>query len=279
VDGRRPRLIATMLAANADVICVQEMTFERRGGLWGLPQWTEAFVAAGYAIVMQKFSQKELEKNSDRNLRMVGRKLPTGLATFYRTDMFTEFLDSKHGSGSGISLFLRLREGNLSICVNNIHLIGDPSKFDVHMKQLHPITKHFEAAEKLLPAAPSNVCFQVICGDFNGDVYNTGLPSEVSQWFRDRSFQRAATGHSWAGGGSSVLRLDHIMYRLVRYPPPEKAGWGSVREACCEPASDEESNALLRSIAAGSAGLPNELFPSDHMMVSTLFNIFDDYCL
>lgn len=51
---------------------------------WQLPSWTHVLKEAGYTGVMQGLSQKELNKNAERNQRCVGRPVPTGLATFYK---------------------------------------------------------------------------------------------------------------------------------------------------------------------------------------------------
>lgn len=269
-EHRCPKLVGHMLMSDADVLCVQEMTYEFRDGAWGLPSWTESLTGCGYCAVMQKHSQKELSKNADRNVRMVGKQIPTGLATFYRREKFAEICESKHGSGSGVTLFLGFRgsdgrpAGDISVFVSNVHLVGDPSKFDMHIKQLNPLIKNCEVAEEaLLSTGGRKAALHIICGDFNGDVYSAHDSGAVSQWFADRSFRRAETGFSWAGHPDSRLRLDHIMYRVT---PIDRY---NVEEFYCSPTNDLSNTLTSRRDLV----LPNFEFPSDHLLVSASFNV------
>ena len=96
----------------------------------------------------------------------------------------------------------------------------------------------------------SFLCLQVICGDFNADVY-TDEETEVTQWFREKAFHRAATGLSWAGRGS-VRCLDHIMHRLV-LDGEAGSGSGAADVVCCQPGDGDDS--VLYTAARVSDGV------------------------
>ena len=71
-----------MLASNADVICLQEVCFDSKIinniETWTLPLWSNALIENGYEGVMQGLKQKDISKNAERNLKHVGKRIPTG---------------------------------------------------------------------------------------------------------------------------------------------------------------------------------------------------------
>jgi mRNA deadenylase 3'-5' endonuclease subunit Ccr4 len=253
-SSRRSKISEELLRADADIICLQEVMFEEIDGVWALPAWlySELLIQHGYVGVMQGLPQKEISKNAERNLRQVGRRIPTGVATFYRRDKFAIAGEPKSGSGSGLTLFLHPTEENqhLLICINNIHLSGSPSKFDLHEKQLASTLKHFSTSS-------FSDRMEIICGDFNCDITSSEAGA-VSNWFSTNSFQRVHLGASWAGS-DSISRLDHIMYRVSPTVAVSTLSWWPI----------DDSSAL------GSLpnGLPNEKYPSDHLLVSASFDI------
>lgn len=200
-EARLPLILQQLQCSAADVICLQEVMLEKRDGEWQLPAWTDEL--KGYVGVLQGLKQKEWEKQSERNERLVGRKVPTGVATFYNSKCFEESAPAKHGAGSGTILFLRYRQANdkgakhLEVAIANTHLVGDPSKFDQHIKALDGLKKNFGQHE-----------MRMICGDFNGECEPE---SEVAKWLANESFLEAPTGTSWAEPGNAQ-RLDHIFY-------------------------------------------------------------------
>mmetsp|Transcript_102226 Transcript_102226/g.288803 ORF Transcript_102226/g.288803 Transcript_102226/m.288803 type:complete len:473 (-) Transcript_102226:62-1480(-) len=247
-DARLPRIVQMLIASEADVICLQEVVCERRtpasGGAqeWGLPAWTDQLER--YCGVLQGLKQKEWDKNAERNLRLVGRKTPTGVATFYRSSRFEECAPSKHGSGSGTTLFLRARDqpvgddragAAFEVAVSNVHLVGDPSKSDEHLKALNSVSK-----------ALGRRGHRVVCGDFNGEC---APGSEVARWADDMGLLDAPTGTSWAEP-SAALRLDHVYFSSGLRPI-----------AVSGPLSTEEV----------ASGLPCASCPSDHAPVAVRF--------
>ena len=141
-DERRPRIAAWIASSPHHVLALQEVVFEKRLAetageeRWCVPAWLEEAAAqAGFAAVMPDTKQADIEKNAARNLRAVGRATPTGLVTLYKTDRF-ELTGAKHGSGSGSVLFLNDTQSGKRFAVGNIHLSGNPSKSDAHLRQL-----------------------------------------------------------------------------------------------------------------------------------------------
>lgn len=245
-EHRRPRILELLRATAADVICLQEVMAERRappgGGSaeWCLPAWTDEL--CGYTGVLQGLKQQEWTKNAERNLRVCGREVPTGVATFFKTSRWEEAAPSKHGSGSGTVVFLRCRDAPgdgaaaLEVAVGNIHLVGDPEKFEAHVKALSSLRKNMGNKFPL----------RVICGDFNGEI---GPESEVSKWVAQEGLIEAPTGSSWAAPGDAQ-RLDHVLHAP------------SLRVlAASGPLAPEEV----------ASGLPCASCPSDHAPVAALF--------
>ena len=160
------------------------MVFEHREGSgWGLPKWLEdAAAEGGFTPHIQELKQKEFEKNSERNERMVGRKTPTGLVTLVRTAALTVFSET-HSGGSGSVLWCEVKgssakgenEGENApelLAIANTHLVGDPEKADGQLRQLESLTKYMDKMEstKLTPTGRKGELLRgrrVILGDFN----------------------------------------------------------------------------------------------------------------
>jgi mRNA deadenylase 3'-5' endonuclease subunit Ccr4 len=265
---RCPKIVAELLNTRADVLCLQEVVFEQRDGLWALPAWTDALVDQGYTGIMQGLSQKEITKNSERNLKMVGKPTPTGLAVFYKRDLLKETLPAKHGSGSGSTVFLQpSSDAEIILAINTLHLVGDPSKFDMQTKQLQSAYKNFSVVEQhaAKTKGASVAVLEVICGDFNGDInMEDAEENSVSGWFRSNGFSRVPTGATWAND-TSISRLDHFMYRTYSHSSTDVGTAFTVREY--GPQSDERAEAAL------PYGLPNSTCPSDHLMIHATFDI------
>jgi len=245
-ENRQPQLLQILKASAADVICLQEVVLEKRappaGGdeVWRLPSWTDQLES--YTGVLLDLKQKEWENHVQRQVKNKVRPVPTGVATFYNTERFQECAASKHGSGSGITLFLQCRDQleqggtPLEVAVANLHLVGDPSKSADHLKALNSLKKNL-GKQRL----------RVVCGDFNGDC-KPG--TEVADWFEQEGYQEVPTGTSWAEPGNAQ-RLDHI---FVSSSMKVVAASGDL--------SPEEV----------AAGLPCASCPSDHAPVAVLLS-------
>eukprot|EP00004_Rigifila_ramosa_P012244 TRINITY_DN2641_c0_g3_i1.p1 TRINITY_DN2641_c0_g3~~TRINITY_DN2641_c0_g3_i1.p1 ORF type:complete len:325 (-),score=44.24 TRINITY_DN2641_c0_g3_i1:7-981(-) len=259
LDGpaRLARVAAVLGGCGADVICLQEVMLELRPGggsaggpelaQWALPAWLDPLVAQDYAAVLQGLKQKEWEANADRNLRMVGQRLPTGVAILYRRSRWEEASVSQHGSGSGSVVFLRDRtaapaEGEAAvIAVGNTHLVGDPAKADAHLQQLNGLLRS-------MGKCPHRLRARVICGDFNSEC---PPGSAVATWLATQELCDMQLGPTWAEPGRG-LQLDHIAHSSELVPMVAYRGLDST---------DIET------------GLPNARIPSDHLAIGVAFRL------
>jgi mRNA deadenylase 3'-5' endonuclease subunit Ccr4 len=180
-EDRLTKIQNQLLDMKADVVCLQEVMFEKRPSkesadqLWRLPAWTDALSENGYIGVMQGQSQKEWEKNAQRNHRMVGKPIPTGVASFYRSEIWEEIEPAKHGAGSGTVIFLRNRSfPAMQLAIGNTHLVGDPKKAEAHLQQLSGLQKNM---------AKCPHCVRLVCGDMNGDCAHD---SDVGSWIKEQ---------------------------------------------------------------------------------------------
>jgi len=80
-EARRPRLLALLQESKADVVCLQEVQFERQGDSFGLPAW---LALDGYAAKIP--GQSHLENMAERNKRVLENEVAIGCAVLYRTD-------------------------------------------------------------------------------------------------------------------------------------------------------------------------------------------------
>jgi hypothetical protein len=139
--------------------------------------WTDVLKEHGYVGIMQGLTQKEWEKNSQRNEKMVGKPIPTGVASFYRSESWEEIEPAKHGSGSGTVMFLRSRIcPSLELAIGNTHLVGDPQKSDSQLQQLRGIQKNMAKCPQ---------CIRILCGDMNSDcTADTAAGSWIAEQVR-----------------------------------------------------------------------------------------------
>lgn len=200
-NNRQYKIITKLLESTVDIICLQEVMFEIISGEWSIPKWLDCL--SEYTGVMQCTSQKDITKNSKRNLKMVGKAIPTGVVTFYRTSKFKEYEKSKHGSGSGLTLFLDM-DGN-KFSISNIHLVGNPLNFDSHESQLGGTFK----------VSSEN---SIICGDFNQDISGCDIPAKIKDILISNSYIRVDTSESYYD--TCKMKIDHILFRgnLISLP-------------------------------------------------------------
>jgi endonuclease/exonuclease/phosphatase family metal-dependent hydrolase len=205
-EVRKPKIEEFIATSDADILGLQEVVFEKRDGIWQLPEWLcSAAHRGGFTAVMQEMKQKEYENNAKRNLKHVGTATPTGLTTLIRTERLkTE--KAVHGSGSGIVLFLEDKSTAAKLVVANTHLVGDPSKSDGQLKQLESIQKSMRS--NVPPAWGAQCARRIILGDFNNSCEEG---SEVAKWLSQACFHEAATPASWAEP-NDACRLDHIFF-------------------------------------------------------------------
>mmetsp|Transcript_91820 Transcript_91820/g.285704 ORF Transcript_91820/g.285704 Transcript_91820/m.285704 type:complete len:565 (-) Transcript_91820:28-1722(-) len=108
-DARWPRLLAELRTSKADVICLQEVQFERpEGGEFVLPGW---LALEGYAAKLPM--QGALRQMAERNLRVLDNEVAIGAAVLYRTDRL-EVFDSRNTKdpNTRVAACLRGRRGS-----------------------------------------------------------------------------------------------------------------------------------------------------------------------
>lgn len=246
-SNRFPSIVTFLSDCNADVICLQEVMFEKHDENWDIPTWlSDPLSARGYHAIMQGLTQKQWSKNAERNGQTVGRPVPTGLVTFYKRELWHEARPSKHGAGSGIVIFLTPsihtdqseRRCKEVVVVANVHLTGSPSKMDAQIMQLQGMKKNI---------GPDMDKCVIVCGDFNNEV---AAGTELSQWVTSIGLEDLPCGETWAEPNHGSP-LDHILFNPTKLLPV-------LRYETMFPQDREE-------------GLPNTRWPSDHLPVGAAF--------
>ena len=111
----------------------------------------QIFSDSSYICVMEKIAQQ--------NEKRVGKPIPTGVATFYRSEKFEEIEKPQSGRGSGLVLFLSSKcSAFLELAVGNNHLVGDPHQADKQVQQLQGVLKNM---------VQSRQCIRLVCCDMN----------------------------------------------------------------------------------------------------------------
>lgn len=227
---RQKHVLSTVLSANADVVCLQEMGLEAaRDGDPQMPEWTKCWEEAGYKCILQ-----------DDKKRSKGQL--TANATLFKSDRF-ELVDAKHQSRS---LILWLQKGTVLYAICNVHLEGNPEKHKERYNQLQSTLKHVTGHTK--------AAHVIIAGDFNSDIaglladlVGEGTPHNLQDVFPacDGPSLGAVT---WAEP-EKTASVDHVLLdstlRVVR------------RRYVLD--GDEEYQEVLRT------GLPSGEHPSDHL--------------
>mmetsp|Transcript_87024 Transcript_87024/g.244022 ORF Transcript_87024/g.244022 Transcript_87024/m.244022 type:complete len:619 (+) Transcript_87024:57-1913(+) len=192
-DARRPRLLAELCAAKADVICLQEVQFEPcADGGFGLPSWLKL---EGYAAQLP--GQSYLEQMAERNLRVLDNKVAIGCAVLYRKDRL-EAVGDQHSSVPNrlVSVCLQGRRGTALAALEptvffSVHL--DAQAEDQRVDQL----------SKCLSMVRQMGCREVVmAGDMNTEVFDGSC---VSAFVRLAEGEPAAD--SLAKECASALRL------------------------------------------------------------------------
>jgi mRNA deadenylase 3'-5' endonuclease subunit Ccr4 len=269
-NNRRERILNSLLTLDPDIICLQEVCLEEKDHQWVLPSWCDQLLNHGYHNITLQLSQKDWTRVADYNHRAVGHRVPTSLVSFYKMNKFEEVIQSEHGNGSGILIFLKFKSMTNSsypiLAIHNIHLIGHPSKFDQHEHQLNGALKHFKRGIKRLHDTHHlHHIYEVICGDFNSDVDLSFKEEEdsiecitLSHWIESNGFQRVPTGKSWAKD-SIAARVDHILFHS--HDNETQYSDYQLRVRNYYPRNDEVAEETLPN------GIPNEMHPSDHILL------------
>ena len=136
-ESRRPALLAELVAAEADIVCLQEVQFERRAdGVHELPGWLRL---SGYEYVIP--AQEQMAQMAARNARVLRSCTAIGNALLYRTDRLMD-VDAKKPRADAttrVCMCLRGRPATAleplgPLAVFSVHL--DATKETTRVKQL-----------------------------------------------------------------------------------------------------------------------------------------------
>lgn len=246
--ARAPRVVQTILAANADVVCLQEMGLEAcTGGVGGeacMPEWTRPLLEAGYTCVLQNDPK-----------RAAGQL--TANALLYRSSRLR--LESAVHKSRAMLCFLRstAAEGPL-FAVACVHLEGHPDKHQERSSQLSSAIKEVEKS--------SEPVHLIVAGDFNSALDDDALPL-AKLLGRGTRFglhdalppSGGAELGSWteSGGPGLASAIDHILLSQ------------SLRVVLRRPTLD--GAAEVEAVRAN--GLPSHEHPSDHLPLALALEV------
>ena len=197
-EQRGPLIRALLQDAEADVITLQEVQFERHSEAddWNLPQILQL---PGFDWVIPQHSAGEWNHQMERNERVLNNAAVTGVATLFRASKF-ELVGSETTSRC-LAVFLKFHAdeeilANERLCVVNVHLEGHPDLHELRRKQLMSAVKK----RRKVPAA-----HLLVMGDFNS------VGDEVDRFNEaEHHLQHVRTGPTWSSGRSTAV-LDHIL--------------------------------------------------------------------
>lgn len=160
---RQPMLRAELLACGADVLCLQEVQYERASSdLFDLPAWLQL---PGYACILP--SQKQLQHMAARNKRVLNVEEPVANALLYRTDRLVPVQSSskKPNSTTRVSAAfvaaagseLQLDEPVVVTCVH-LDATSEAKRVSTLQKSLNEVRKIFN----------TRLC--IVAGDMNTEV-------------------------------------------------------------------------------------------------------------
>eukprot|EP00949_MAST-11_sp_MAST-11-sp1_P004870 g4870.t1 len=251
--NRRLRIQEFLETLDVDAVMLQEVEFERNGDAesYSIPQWIRKALARYTPVMQLQGKDKVWRKNAERNFRACGRRQPTGIAIFYRTNRWSEYRPSKHGAGSGVTIFLKedSRDSPARFAIGSVHLVGDPSKMAMQIKSLASQIKGCSAAQQ------DDGAHIIIGGDFNNAC--EGEESDLRRSWSAFSLSRVCTGPTYAGTQGMLETLDHVLF---------SPGLQSI-DASTSPTLGKEELAQLEA-----TGLPNKVNPSDHLPVMAAFH-------
>ena len=164
---RQPRLLSDLTSSRADIICLQEVQYERSDDEFVLPEWLRL---EGYGCAVP--GQKELRQIATRNARVLKSEVAVGNALLYRLDRL-ERVEGAGGDGGGKAI----RDATTRVCVcvrgregSALAALGRTAVFAVHLD-----AKSEEARIKTLGRCVE-ICRAygtrdaVVCGDLNSEM-------------------------------------------------------------------------------------------------------------
>lgn len=241
--SRSERLVAALLALDADVVMLQEVDFEVFQD-----SFLDPLSQAGYLGVMQNHVRRTTEQ-------------PCGNATFWKREKLI-LQWAEHRSRTLITGFSLLdgTSAGSRVTVINAHLESSPSKCGQRAAQLH--------------SALGKVCSSdavILGGDFN-----TGTDSPINAVLRnfrwhghalaaayehpDAETTAQASECTFAASGGHRYAIDHIFYSHEKLRPT------ALLEALPE-------DLRFKCLGVACKGLPDAHVPSDHIPIGAIFAV------
>jgi endonuclease/exonuclease/phosphatase (EEP) superfamily protein YafD len=171
------RLARELLAADADVLLVQEVT----------PEWGRVFDAAGFD---ERYPHVEIWPRRDAGGQAIYSTLPMSDVRVVERENWP-------------TISARVRVGDVSVALVDVHTIGPPSG----------MSRHVATVDALVDLAESLPAPRVLAGDFNATPYNRTL-DRIADLGLDSAHERRGRGlaTTWPNGEKNLppIRLDHV---------------------------------------------------------------------
>jgi len=183
-DVRRPRLLKLLLESKADVICLQEVQFERTGSEFAIPQW---LCLDGYDVRVP--GQSYLEQMAERNQRVLDHEIAIGCAILYRKDRLEIVgeVDSVNSPNTLVSICLQ------GLPTSPLAALGPTAVFSVHLDAQAEVKRVEQLTKCLGYARQFRTREAIFAGDMNTEVLEgsciTAFLSDVATPSED-AFQR-----------------------------------------------------------------------------------------
>ena len=176
-EARQPRLLAELRASEADVICLQEVQFERQTATddkeeaYALPSWLQL---DGYLPCIP--GQRPLREMATRNERVLRSRTPVGNALLYRTDRLEPVGSDESAAKSKPGGKSEQSTTRVGVCVrgragSGLASLGKLALFSLHLdatsedRRVKALAKCLETAR--LSYGTRNV---LIAGDMNTEL-------------------------------------------------------------------------------------------------------------
>lgn len=308
-EVRRPRLLAELRTARCDVICLQEVQFERSAeGRFVLPSWLEM---DGYSSQIP--DQSPLQQMAERNLRVLGSEVAIGTALLYRSDRLEGSDASLQSTNTCVAACLRGRSQS------KLSALGWTVFFSVHLDATHEEKRVAQLEKCLKMVREAGLRETLVVGDMNTEclpgscvgafIAGTAEPSpgelakecavslrigssegedgepsdtlsaearpteaDLQQW--DQLWERAASA-----GPNNRIALSHVPTGTTRAAHEHGKSCGPCVSWRLDHIFFTPRTLALRGVwealegdpESEAAGLPNLRCPSDHLPVAAVF--------
>ena len=254
--GRRNRIVAELLHADPDIVCLQEVD------QLGYDEIAAALAPAGFAGLRQ-------HKASDY----------AGQATFWRGGRFA-LAGAWHRSRSMTVVLSDRVDAGRELAIVNVHLEGHPAKSVARVKQLQTTLKELASAHSHHGV--------VIAGDFNCQLRSSACGAYLAfgsvnhectplEWGREVPAEVSnIPGHGYQLAAAccerGLDRFSHFTY--AQRPGRPEDGLDQIWHSTQSLAFVGERAVFLddaQRLAILKAGLPSAANPSDHLPVGAIF--------